>query len=160
MFETALTRTPKSTVFGPRDPFHGLFDRMFDNFWNDSDFVPAEAGRRTWLPAVDIYESDRKLNSFERDVRRKVMTHLSLGRTADIGSEITAMLQSMKHRGPDSTGYALYGPADDMVVVRFVLAEPNETGGFGMEERLERTVAWYRALLEGAGAATELVSAV
>jgi glutamate synthase domain-containing protein 1 len=26
-----------------------------------------------------------------------------------IGSEMTRMLQSMKHRGPDSTGYALYG---------------------------------------------------
>ena len=26
-----------------------------------------------------------------------------------IGDEITRMLQSMKHRGPDSTGYALYG---------------------------------------------------
>lgn len=36
--------------------------------------------------AVNIYEMDKKLNSFERDVRRKVMTHLSLGRTADISS--------------------------------------------------------------------------
>ena len=35
---------------------------------------------------VDIYQMDKKLNSFERDVRRKVMTHLSLGRTADISS--------------------------------------------------------------------------
>lgn len=35
---------------------------------------------------VDIYEKDKKLNSFERDVRRKVMTHLSLGHTADISS--------------------------------------------------------------------------
>lgn len=30
---------------------------------------------------------------------------------ADIGIELTRMLQSMKHRGPDSTGYALYGPS-------------------------------------------------
>ena len=29
---------------------------------------------------IDIYAMDKKLNSFERDVRRKVMTHLSLGR--------------------------------------------------------------------------------
>ena len=28
----------------------------------------------------------------------------------EIGSEMTRMLQSMKHRGPDSTGYALFGP--------------------------------------------------
>ena len=26
-----------------------------------------------------------------------------------IGDEMTRMLQAMKHRGPDSTGYALYG---------------------------------------------------
>jgi len=58
---------------------------------------------------------------------------------ADIGGEITKMLQSMKHRGPDSTGYALYGPADDMVVIRFVLAEPNEASGLHMEEKLERS---------------------
>ena len=30
--------------------------------------------------------------------------------THDIGREMTRMLQSMKHRGPDSTGFALYGP--------------------------------------------------
>ena len=35
---------------------------------------------------IDIYAMDLKLNAFERDVRRKVMTHLSLGHTADIAS--------------------------------------------------------------------------
>ena len=35
---------------------------------------------------IDIYKMDKKLNSFERDVRRKVMTHLSLGHSADIAS--------------------------------------------------------------------------
>ncbi len=38
---------------------------------------------------VDIYKTDQKLNSFERDVRRKVMTHLSMGNTADIASGLT-----------------------------------------------------------------------
>ena len=71
---------------------------------------------------------------------------------ADIGAEITRMLQSMKHRGPDSTGYALYGPADEMVVIRFVLAEPNEAGGFGMEERLERNRAEVESRLAKIGA--------
>ena len=59
MFENALTRIPKSPFITPRVPFHGLFDRMFENVWGDSDFVTdSEAGRRTWLPAVDIYEND------------------------------------------------------------------------------------------------------
>jgi len=35
---------------------------------------------------IDIYAMDKKLNAFERDVRRKVMTHLSLGNKADISS--------------------------------------------------------------------------
>ena len=34
----------------------------------------------------DIYEMDKKLNSFERDVRRKVMTHLCLGHKPDIAA--------------------------------------------------------------------------
>jgi phosphate uptake regulator len=42
--------------------------------------------RDTAEVAVDIYSMDRTLNSFERDVRRKVMTHLSFGHTADISS--------------------------------------------------------------------------
>ena len=71
---------------------------------------------------------------------------------ADIGREITRMLQSMKHRGPDSTGYALYGPADEMIVIRFVLAEPNEAGGFGMDQRLERNRAEVESRLAKIGA--------
>ena len=43
---------------------------------------------------------------------------------ADIGSEMTAMLQSLKHRGPDSTGFAVYGmPGKNEYVMRFKVAE-------------------------------------
>lgn len=70
----------------------------------------------------------------------------------DLGAEITRMLQSMKHRGPDSTGYAVYGPADDLVVIRFVLAEPNAFGGLGMQERLERNRAEVESRLAKIGA--------
>ncbi len=38
---------------------------------------------------IDIFKMDKTLNSFERDVRRKVMTHLSLGNTADLASGMT-----------------------------------------------------------------------
>jgi glutamate synthase domain-containing protein 1 len=71
---------------------------------------------------------------------------------ADLGTELTKMLHSMKHRGPDSTGYALYGPPDDLVVIRFVLAEPNELGGFGVEERLERNRVEVESRLAKIGA--------
>ncbi|MSS73564.1 MAG: glutamine amidotransferase [Candidatus Latescibacteria bacterium] len=49
------------------------------------------------------------------------------GKTSNIGGEMTAMLQSMKHRGPDSTGYAVYGtPAPDEFIVRFKVAEQED----------------------------------
>ncbi len=35
---------------------------------------------------IDILAMDKKLNAFERDVRRKVMTHLALGHTGDLSS--------------------------------------------------------------------------
>ena len=36
--------------------------------------------------SIDIYAMDKKINSFERDVRRKVMTHLAISGTQDLGS--------------------------------------------------------------------------
>ena len=35
---------------------------------------------------IDIFEMDKKINQFERDVRRKVMTHLAVSGTEDLGS--------------------------------------------------------------------------
>ena len=56
-----------------------------------------------------------------------------------LGHDMTRMLQSMKHRGPDSTGYALYGPANDGVaVMRYTLADSNTPRDFEFDERLER----------------------
>ncbi len=49
------------------------------------------------------------------------------GKSSNIGEELTAMLQSLKHRGPDSTGFALYG--NSMVgklVMRFKVAEQED----------------------------------
>jgi glutamate synthase domain-containing protein 1 len=50
------------------------------------------------------------------------------GKTGDIGTEMTPMLQSLKHRGPDSTGYALYGKPlkGDEFMLRFKLAEQDD----------------------------------
>lgn len=38
---------------------------------------------------IDLVEADRRLNAFERDVRRKVMTHLAMGHTGDLASGLT-----------------------------------------------------------------------
>ena len=35
---------------------------------------------------INIFEMDKKINEFERDVRRKIMTHLAIGGKEDIGS--------------------------------------------------------------------------
>ena len=35
---------------------------------------------------IDIFAMDKKINEFERDVRRKVMTHLAIGGKEDVGS--------------------------------------------------------------------------
>ena len=43
--------------------------------------------------------------------------------THEIGRDMTRMLQSMKHRGPDSTGYALYRPHHHQLVMRYKLAD-------------------------------------
>ena len=45
-----------------------------------------------------------------------------------VGRDMTAMLQAMKHRGPDSTGYALYRPEADGYVMHVKLAEANGHG--------------------------------
>ena len=43
---------------------------------------------------------------------------------------MTRMLQSMKHRGPDSTGYALSGRLDQPYVMRYKLADANDPRDF------------------------------
>jgi methylamine---glutamate N-methyltransferase subunit A len=58
-----------------------------------------------------------------------------------VGVEMTRMLQSMKHRGPDSTGYALYGPpqnGQNGVVMRYTLADANTPRDFDFEDRLRK----------------------
>ena len=75
----------------------------------------------------------------------------------DIGVDMTRMLQSMKHRGPDSTGYALYGPADSTYVMRYTLADANDARDFEFEERLEMNRREVEARLVQLGAKLEEV---
>src|ERR1700682_5982487 len=73
------------------------------------------------------------------------------GQTGDVGQEMTAMLQSLKHRGPDSTGYALYGkPHGNELVLRFKVAEQDEMAkGFDIHRQVkERRAEVDRRLAE------------
>jgi methylamine---glutamate N-methyltransferase subunit A len=71
----------------------------------------------------------------------------------EIGRDMTRMLQSMKHRGPDSTGYALYGPPQDgLVVMRYTLADSNTPRDFEFDERLQRHQRQVLQRLRTAGA--------
>jgi glutamate synthase domain-containing protein 1 len=69
-----------------------------------------------------------------------------------IGTEMTRMLQSMKHRGPDSTGYALYGRPNGHIVMRYKLADANTPRDFEYEDRLRRHRAEVERRLHALGA--------
>jgi glutamate synthase domain-containing protein 1 len=76
----------------------------------------------------------------------------------DVGLEMTKMLQSMRHRGPDSAGYALYGEPQEQLVMRFKLADPNETADFDFQDRLERSRREVEARLSKIGASVDCVN--
>jgi glutamate synthase domain-containing protein 1 len=76
---------------------------------------------------------------------------------SDIGAEMTRMLQSMKHRGPDSSGYALFGPQTDLVVIRFKLADANDPRDFDFRDRLERNRLEVESRLAKIGATIDRV---
>ena len=76
------------------------------------------------------------------------------GASSDIGSEMTQMLQALKHRGPDSTGFALYGkPEKGLMVLRFKVAEQEEMAtGFDIHRQVVERKAEVDSRLEEMGA--------
>ena len=76
------------------------------------------------------------------------------GTSSDIGSEMTQMLQALKHRGPDSTGFALYGkPQEGVEVLRFKVAEQEEMNtGFDIHHKVIERKAAVDSRLEEMGA--------
>ena len=63
--------------------------------------------------------------------------------SAGIGSEMTSMLQALKHRGPDSAGFALYGePRKDDYILRFKVAEQEDLAhGFEIHNEVKKRKA-------------------
>ena len=56
-------------------------------------------------------------------------------KSVNIGTELQSMLQALKHRGPDSTGYALYGDTDGQnFIMRFIVGENVGEGSSSVNE--------------------------
>jgi methylamine---glutamate N-methyltransferase subunit A len=68
-----------------------------------------------------------------------------------IGRDMARMLQSMKHRGPDSTGYALYRPPSEGYVMHVKLADANTPRDFEFHDRLHRHRTEVERRLAAAG---------
>lgn len=80
------------------------------------------------------------------------------GQSSNIGNEMTQMLQALKHRGPDSTGFALYGkPSNGEYIMRFKTAEQEDLntghkkGGFDIRHQIAERIKTVDARLEELG---------
>jgi glutamate synthase domain-containing protein 1 len=76
-----------------------------------------------------------------------------------VGRDMTAMLQAMKHRGPDSTGYALYRPESEGYVMHVKLAESNGHQEFDLADRLNRQRADIEGRMKSSGATISSIDA-
>ena len=76
------------------------------------------------------------------------------GKSSNVGSEMTAMLTALKHRGPDSSGFAVYGiPKADDYLMRIKVAEQEDMGkGHGIMELIEQRTIEVEKILSDHGA--------
>ena len=76
------------------------------------------------------------------------------GKSSNVGGEMTAMLQALKHRGPDSTGYAVYGePTDGDYIMRIKVAEAEDMNrGRGIHQVLAERIGLIEGILDEHGA--------
>ena len=77
-----------------------------------------------------------------------------------IGRDITSMLQAMKHRGPDSTGFALYHQPGHELVMRVKLADANTPRDLEFEDTLRRHKHEVQHRLSAAGAMVKTVEEI
>lgn len=76
------------------------------------------------------------------------------GKSSEVGDEMTRMLQALKHRGPDSTGFAVYGEAvEGQYVMRFKVAEREDMGvGFDIKKKIAARIGEVEKRLAEHGA--------
>ena len=75
------------------------------------------------------------------------------GKSSNVGGEMTAMLQALKHRGPDSTGYAVSGePTEGDYVLRLKVAEAEDMAkGRGIHQVLADRITEVEAIMQEHG---------
>ncbi len=77
------------------------------------------------------------------------------GKSSNVGGEMTAMLQALKHRGPDSTGYAVYAEGGDPkdYIMRIKVAEAEDRAvGHGVHKLIADRIARVDEILAEHGA--------
>lgn len=76
------------------------------------------------------------------------------GKSSNVGGEMTAMLQALKHRGPDSTGYAVYGASNEGdYIMRLKIAEAEDMErGRGIHAVLDERIEAVEAIIAENGA--------
>ncbi len=76
------------------------------------------------------------------------------GKSSNVGGEMTAMLQALKHRGPDSTGYAVYGkPTEGDYIMRLKVAEADDMArGRGVHQVIKDRIGEVESILSEHGA--------
>ena len=79
------------------------------------------------------------------------------GKVSGVGAEMTAMLQALKHRGPDSTGYAVYGDGKPgRYVMRIKVAEQEDMDrGSRIHKLIDDRIAKVGEILDEFGATRE-----
>ena len=74
------------------------------------------------------------------------------GKSSSVGFEMTQMLQALKHRGPDSTGYAVYGNEVNDLVMRLKIAEAEDMQrGSWIYAELDRRINQVDAIIDEHG---------
>lgn len=76
------------------------------------------------------------------------------GKSSNVGAEMTQMLKALKHRGPDSTGYAVYGEATEGdFILRVNVAEAEDMDkGRGIHQVIVERISEVEAILAEHGA--------
>ncbi len=76
------------------------------------------------------------------------------GKSSNVGAEMTQMLKALKHRGPDSTGYAVYGePTEGDYILRINVAEAEDMDkGRGIHQVIVDRIAEVESVLAEHGA--------